>query len=125
MNTVEWVILLVLGVPLLGLVVWVVVSASLVRIPPGRLGLALSRGRPTDTALPSGLQVVSALRRRTVQIHPSTETALRADSEPDSGTMSWIGARLLAQWFWVTRPKPWQSHGLVWLIDSRSATRGA
>lgn len=81
MNTVGWVILLVLGIPLLGLVCWVIISASLVRIPPGHLGLVLSRGRPTDLALPPGLHFVPTLRRRMVVSYPSTEMALRAGAE--------------------------------------------
>jgi regulator of protease activity HflC (stomatin/prohibitin superfamily) len=78
MSNVGWVVLLVLGIPLLGLLAWAILAASLVRIAPGRLGLVLVRGRPTDTVLDAGLHFVPALRRRTVAEYVSLEMSYRA-----------------------------------------------
>jgi regulator of protease activity HflC (stomatin/prohibitin superfamily) len=83
MNTIGWIILLALLIPALGIVVWVVISASLIRIPAGRLGLLLIRGRPTDTALGPGLHFVPAVRRRMVEIYPSVEMSYRAGGESE------------------------------------------
>ncbi|HEU5486250.1 MAG TPA: SPFH domain-containing protein [Microlunatus sp.] len=83
MNTIGWVILLVLLIPALGIVVWVVLSASFIRIPSGRLGLLLVRGRPSDTVLGPGLHFVPAIRRRMVEIYPSVEMSYRAGGESE------------------------------------------
>ena len=36
MSPLVWIILLVIVIPMVGLLAWVIVSASIVRIPPGR-----------------------------------------------------------------------------------------
>ena len=82
MTTIGWIILAILLIPALGLVVWVVLSASFVRVPAGRNALLLVRGRPTDTTLPPGLHFVFALRRRMVVTYPSVELSFRAGGEP-------------------------------------------
>lgn len=84
MSTIGWIILVVLLVPALGILLWVVLSESFIRIPSGRLGLLLVRGRPTDTALDPGVHFVPAIRRRMVEIYPSVEVGYRAggDAEP-------------------------------------------
>ena len=76
MSPVAWIILLVIVIPMVGLLAWVIISASIVRIPPGRLGLLLERGRPTDTVLTPGPHFVFTLRRRTVEEYPAVETGL-------------------------------------------------
>ena len=73
MTTIGWIILAILLIPALGLLVWVVLSASFVRVPAGRNALLLVAGRPTDTTLPPGLHFVFALRRRMVVTYPSVE----------------------------------------------------
>jgi len=82
MTTIGWIILAILLIPALGLLVWVVLSASFVRVPAGRNALLLVRGRPTDTTLPPGLHFVFALRRRMVVTYPSVELSFRAGGEP-------------------------------------------
>ncbi|BAK38041.1 hypothetical protein MLP_50270 [Microlunatus phosphovorus NM-1] len=83
MNLVGWIILVVLLVPAVGILAWVVLSESFLRIPSGRLGLLLVRGRPTDAVLSPGLHFVPALRRRTVVTYPSTELSYRVGGEPE------------------------------------------
>lgn len=84
MNMVGWIILVVLLVPAIGIVAWVVLSESFLRIPSGRLGLLMVRGRPTDTVLTPGLHFVLAVRRRMVEIYPSVELSHRVGSEPEA-----------------------------------------
>ena len=57
---------------------WLVVAASLVRVPSGSLGLLMVKGRATDTALLPGPHFVPALRRKMVEIYPSVELTYRA-----------------------------------------------
>ena len=78
MTTIGWIILAILLIPALGFLVWVVLSASFVRVPAGRNALLLVRGRPTDTTLPPGLHFIFALRRRMVVTYPSVELSYRA-----------------------------------------------
>ena len=54
MSTVAWIIVLVVAIPMIAVLVWMVVAASLVRVPSGSLGLLMVKGRATDTALPPG-----------------------------------------------------------------------
>jgi len=78
MSTIGWVILWVLLIPVIGVLVFVLVMASLVRIPSGTLGLVMKKGQATDTALLPGSHFLPALRRRMVEEYPSTELAYRA-----------------------------------------------
>ena len=78
-----WAIFLVVSIPLLGFMLWLLLSASFVRIEPGKLGLLLVRGRATDHALLPGPHFVPALRRMMVQVYPSNELSYRA-GEPDN-----------------------------------------
>ncbi|HEY5978450.1 MAG TPA: SPFH domain-containing protein [Microlunatus sp.] len=78
MTTIGWIILAILLIPAIGLLVWVVLSASFVRVPPSHYALLLVRGHPTDTTLPPGLHFVFALRRRMVVTYPSVELSYRA-----------------------------------------------
>ena len=87
MSPLVWIILLVIVIPMVGLLAWVIISASIIRIRPGRLGLLLERGRPTDTVLTPGPHFVFTLRRRTVEEYPAVEMAYRSGA-PDAATAS-------------------------------------
>ena len=78
MSTVAWIIVLVVAIPMIGALVWLVLSASLVKVPSGSLGLLMVKGRATDTALLPGPHFVPALRRKMVEIYPSVELTYRA-----------------------------------------------
>ena len=78
MSTVAWIIILVVAIPMIAVLVWVVVVASLVRVPSGSLGLLMVRGRATDTALLPGPHFVPALRRKMVEIYPAVELTYHA-----------------------------------------------
>jgi hypothetical protein len=77
-STVAWIIVLVVAIPMIAVLVWMVVGASLVRVPSGSLGLLMVKGRATDTALLPGPHFVPALRRKMVEIYPSVELSYRA-----------------------------------------------
>jgi hypothetical protein len=77
-STVAWIIVLVVMIPVIALLVWVVLAASLVRVPSGSLGLLMVKGRATDTALLPGPHFVPALRRKMVEIYPAVELTYRA-----------------------------------------------
>ena len=78
MSTVAWIIVLVVAIPMIAALVWMVVAASLVRVPSGSLGLLMVRGRATDTALLPGPHFVPALRRKMVEIYPAVELTYHA-----------------------------------------------
>ncbi|MET1005604.1 MAG: SPFH domain-containing protein [Propionibacteriaceae bacterium] len=80
-----WVIVLVVAIPMLGLLAWMAVGASLVRVPSGSLGLLMVKGRATDTALAPGPHFVPALRRKMVEIYPSVELSYRAGGPAVAG----------------------------------------
>ena len=80
-RSVGWIIFLVLAIPLVGVIVWVALDESFVRIEPGQLGLLLVRGRATDTVLEPGPHWVPALRRRLVQTYPSLELSFTAGAD--------------------------------------------
>ncbi len=71
-------ILFVTLVPALAVLGWAVFRQSTVLIPPGRIGLLVIRGRPTDRVLLPGLHWVPALRKRTSVDYPSVELSYRA-----------------------------------------------
>lgn len=73
-----WIIFLAIAAPLIGVLAWIALDESFVRIEPGELGLLLIKGRATDKALTPGPHWVPALRRRTIQTYPSTEMSYRA-----------------------------------------------
>jgi regulator of protease activity HflC (stomatin/prohibitin superfamily) len=77
-STVAWIIVLVVAIPMIAALVWMVVAASLVRVPSGSLGLLMVRGRATDTALLPGPHFVPALRRKMVEIYPAVELTYHA-----------------------------------------------
>jgi hypothetical protein len=83
MSLVAWIILLVLVIPMLGILIWVVITESLVRVPSGSLGLLMVKGKATDTTLLPGSHFVPALRRRMVEEYPSVELAYRAGAQDD------------------------------------------
>jgi regulator of protease activity HflC (stomatin/prohibitin superfamily) len=84
-STIGWVIVLVLVIPALGLLLWLVFAESVVRVPAGRLGLLMIKGRATDTALLPGPHFVPALRRRMVEEYPAVELAYRAGAPDEPG----------------------------------------
>lgn len=86
MSTIGWIILVVLVVPMVGLLVWVIIAESLVRVPSGSLGLVMVKGRATNTTLLPGPHFVPALRRRMVEEYPSVEFAYRAGGGEASDT---------------------------------------
>jgi regulator of protease activity HflC (stomatin/prohibitin superfamily) len=73
-----WIIFAAIAVPILGILIWVILDDSLVRVAPGRLGLLLVRGAPTDDTLEPGVHWVPRLRRRMVVEYPALELAYRA-----------------------------------------------
>ena len=84
MSTLAWIIFLILILPAIGLLVWIILAASLVRVPSGSLGLVMSRGKATDRTLPPGGHFVFALRRVIIEEYPSVELAYRADGLGDT-----------------------------------------
>ena len=94
MNTIAWIILLVLLIPIIGLLIFVIVAASLVRVPSGSLGLVMSKGRATDTTLLPGPHFVLAFRRRMVEEYPSIEMSYRVGgSDPEQESPPGEGRR--------------------------------
>ncbi len=83
MSTLAWIILLILVIPALGLLIWVILAASLIRVPSGSLGLVMTRGKATDRSLLPGGHFVFALRRVIIEEYPSVELAYRADGLGD------------------------------------------
>ena len=61
-----WIIFIALLVPLVGIIAWIALDDSFVKVDSGQLGLLLIKGRATDTVLSPGPHWVPALRRRTV-----------------------------------------------------------
>ncbi|MGX7678551.1 SPFH domain-containing protein [Jatrophihabitans sp. DSM 45814] len=86
MSTVGWIIVAVLVVPVVGLLAWVIIAESLVRVPSGSLGLLMVKGRATNTTLLPGPHFVPALRRRMVEEYPSVEFAYRAGTGENPDT---------------------------------------
>src|ERR1700742_3612354 len=84
MSAAAWVILLIFLFSGLGLLGWVVLGNSLVRVPSGSLGLLMAKGRATDQTLPPGPHFVFAFRRRMVEEYPSVELAYPADGTSDN-----------------------------------------
>lgn len=87
MNAIAWIVLLVVVIPLLGVLAWVLLDESTVRVPSGSLGLVMAKGKATETTLLPGRHFVPALRRRMVVEYPSVELAYHAGSldEPEPG----------------------------------------
>jgi regulator of protease activity HflC (stomatin/prohibitin superfamily) len=83
MNTIGWIILVILVVPAIGIFLWVLLSESFIRIPSGGLGLLLVRGRPTERTFGPGVHFVPAIRRRMVVVYPSVELTYRAGGEAE------------------------------------------
>jgi SPFH domain / Band 7 family len=87
-STAGWIILLVLLLPIIGILIWIIIIASVVRVPSGSLGLLMVKGKATDTTLPPGTHFIFALRRRMVEEYPSVELAYRAGArdapDPDA-----------------------------------------
>jgi hypothetical protein len=88
MSTLAGLILLIFLVSALGLLAWVVLANSLVRVPSGSLGLLMAKGQATDQTLLPGPHFVFAVRRRMVEEYPSVELAYRADRIADTAAAS-------------------------------------
>jgi regulator of protease activity HflC (stomatin/prohibitin superfamily) len=84
-STIGWIILLVLVLPIIGLLAWLFLAASFVRVPSGSLGLVMIKGQATDKALLPGAHFVPALRRHMIEEYPSVELAYRAGGPDDTG----------------------------------------
>ncbi len=84
MSTIAWIILLVLLLPMIGFLIFIIVMASLVRVPSGSLGLVMVKGRATDKALLPGPHFLPAIRRRMVEEYPSIELAYRAGVQAET-----------------------------------------
>ena len=93
-----WIIFLLVALPIVGVLIWILLTESFVRIQPGQLGLVLVRGRATDKALLPGTHWVPAFRRRMVQVYPSLELSYRAEGAPavpaESAQLEQTGPRL-------------------------------
>lgn len=85
MSVVGWIIILVFVLPIIGLLIWLLLAASFVRVPSGSLGLVMVKGKATDTTLPPGPHFVPALRRHMIEEYPSVELAYRAGGADDQG----------------------------------------
>ncbi len=85
MSVIGWIIILVFVLPIVGLLVWLLLAASFVRVPSGSLGLLMVKGAATDTTLLPGPHFVPALRRKMVEEYPSVELAYRAGGADDQG----------------------------------------
>ena len=81
-----WVIFAAVLIPLIGIIAWIALDDSFVRIESGQLGLLLVKGRATKTVLEPGPHWVPALRRRTVQAYPALEMSYRAGAEDSVAT---------------------------------------
>ena len=84
MSTAAVVILLVLLIPMLGILAWMVIAASVIKVPAGALGLVLKNGRATDHSLTPGRHWVPLLRKTMVVEYPSVEMAYRAGEDASS-----------------------------------------
>src|SRR5829696_1911222 len=73
-----WLVFLAVALPLLGLLAWLLLEGSVLRIDPGRQGLLLVRGVATDRVLQPGVHWVPAFRRRMVVQYQALEMAYRA-----------------------------------------------
>ncbi|HEY4991471.1 MAG TPA: SPFH domain-containing protein [Nakamurella sp.] len=116
MSTIAWIILLVLLIPIIGVLIFVIVVASLVRVPSGSLGLVMSKGRATDTALLPGLHFLPAIRRRMVEEYPSVELAYRAGGQGDTEETLPDRARPLERSGPPTRFKHLDQSGAPWQV---------
>lgn len=88
-----WIIFAIILVPVLLGVLWMLADDSIVRIPPGALGLLLVRGQATDETLLPGVHWVPRLRRREVVLYPSIEAVYRAgiEAETDRDRLEYAG----------------------------------
>jgi regulator of protease activity HflC (stomatin/prohibitin superfamily) len=85
MSLGHWIVALVFVLPMLAALGYALFEGSFVRIPPGRLGLLLVKGRSTDKVLEPGAHWVPALRKRMAVQYPALEQAYRAGG-PESAS---------------------------------------
>jgi hypothetical protein len=79
-----WIVFLIVLVPLLLLLAFIANTDSIIKIPPGKVGLLLVYGRPTDKVIPPGVHWVPRLRRRLVAEYPALELSYRAVLDGES-----------------------------------------
>lgn len=113
LNTISSVILSIFVIAAVGVLAYVVVTSSIVRIPAGQLGLVLVRGRPTGRTLEPGVNFVFTIFRRIVVLYPSIELTYRAGetSTTEAPALSsggpaldlWLGDRTRASLYYVVR----------------------
>jgi regulator of protease activity HflC (stomatin/prohibitin superfamily) len=84
-SAIGWIIILVFVLPIIGLLLWLLLAASFVRVPSGSLGLVMVKGAATDKTLTPGPHFVAALRRHMIEEYPSVELAYRAGGSDDQG----------------------------------------
>jgi regulator of protease activity HflC (stomatin/prohibitin superfamily) len=93
-----WFVLIGVVVPLLVILAIIANSDSIIKIPPGQVGLLLVHGRATDTVIEPGIHWVPRLRKRMVAAYPSLELSYRSllDGEPgqESGSLERTGPAL-------------------------------
>jgi hypothetical protein len=75
---------LVLVLPIIGLLVWLLLPASFVRVPWGGLGLVMIKGKATTRHRPPGGRFVPAPRRNMIEEYPSLELAYRSGERTDT-----------------------------------------
>jgi regulator of protease activity HflC (stomatin/prohibitin superfamily) len=83
MSIIGWIIIFILVIPIIGVLLWMLLAASFVRVPSGSIGLVMIKGKATDKALPPGPHFVPALRRHMIEEYPSVELAYRAGGQDD------------------------------------------
>jgi regulator of protease activity HflC (stomatin/prohibitin superfamily) len=78
---------------------WILADDSIVRIPPGALGLLMVRGRATDETLEPGVHWVPRIRRREVVLYPSVEAVYRAgiEAETDRERLEYAGPAIFVR----------------------------
>jgi hypothetical protein len=93
-----WIVFLIVLVPLLLLLALLANTDSIIKIPPGKVGLLLVHGRPTDKVIPPGIHWVPRLRKRLVAEYPSLELSYRAvldgESPQQAGDLDYAGPPL-------------------------------
>jgi regulator of protease activity HflC (stomatin/prohibitin superfamily) len=80
-GVIAWIVFLVFALPIIGFLVWVLLEKSFVRIPMGKLGLIVVRGKATDKVLLPGNHFVPSFRRMMVEEYPSLELSYLAGED--------------------------------------------
>lgn len=90
-----WLVTLLIVVPLLTVLVWALVRASIVRVPMGSLGILVVNGKSTNRSFVPGIHWVAAFRKRQCVSYPAVELSYRATADPAAaGTVEAAGPPL-------------------------------